>query len=304
MSTSLAPALSVKYGLLETQATHRLDVLSCFDIPAGSRILEIGCGQGDFTAVLAHHVAASGHQGHVDAVDPAPLDYGTPETLGQAQARLKSYDIGEYIDFHRVDPIKFLASAERDAGDAAHIYDAAILCHCLWYFRSRDEIAATLKAAKGKCKQLCVAEWALSTNTGANKAQSLSHVSAGYPHVLTALARAACEAHIPASDENIRTPVSPKQIKELAAEVGWTLNNERVITPDSKLDDARWEIAMVLEEEEDGSSAFLKRAREHIKEEAVITLLGSMLESVKSAITAVGGVKNVRCMDVWVGVFV
>jgi len=35
--------------------------------------MEIGCGQGDCTAVLATVV---GETGHVTALDPAPPDYG------------------------------------------------------------------------------------------------------------------------------------------------------------------------------------------------------------------------------------
>ncbi|SJL14911.1 uncharacterized protein ARMOST_18387 [Armillaria ostoyae] len=61
---------------------HRLAILSKWDIPKGSKVLELGCGQGDCTAVLAELV---GPNGHVTAVDPGSLDYGSPYTLGQAQ---------------------------------------------------------------------------------------------------------------------------------------------------------------------------------------------------------------------------
>jgi Methylase involved in ubiquinone/menaquinone biosynthesis len=47
--------------------------LNKWNIPFGSKILEIGCGQGDFTLVAAYMV---GDQGHVTGIDPAPLDYG------------------------------------------------------------------------------------------------------------------------------------------------------------------------------------------------------------------------------------
>jgi len=40
----------------------------------GSKVLELGCGQGDCTTVLATTV---GGEGSVVAVDPAELDYGT-----------------------------------------------------------------------------------------------------------------------------------------------------------------------------------------------------------------------------------
>lgn len=55
------------------QMDHRLDLVSFWGIPPGSRVLEIGCGQGDCTVVLADAV---GETGHVDAVDPGASDYG------------------------------------------------------------------------------------------------------------------------------------------------------------------------------------------------------------------------------------
>lgn len=66
-----------------TQFEHRVNIIKRWKIPAGSRVLEIGPGQGDCTIVLA---AAVGEHGHVDAVDPAPLDYGTSSLHSAAQA--------------------------------------------------------------------------------------------------------------------------------------------------------------------------------------------------------------------------
>ena len=71
-------------------------------LPPGSRVLEIGRGQGGYTLALA---AAIGPDGHVDALDPAPPTYGAPITLGQSQARLKASPLGDCIVFHEVNPI-------------------------------------------------------------------------------------------------------------------------------------------------------------------------------------------------------
>lgn len=60
---------SVQYS----QTLHRLELLQLWNIHPGSKVLEIGCGQGDCTTVLAHAV---GEQGRVVAIDPAELDYG------------------------------------------------------------------------------------------------------------------------------------------------------------------------------------------------------------------------------------
>jgi hypothetical protein len=55
------------------QMDHRHELVKFWDIKPGSRVLELGCGQGDCTVVLAEAV---GENGHVDAVDPGAPDYG------------------------------------------------------------------------------------------------------------------------------------------------------------------------------------------------------------------------------------
>jgi predicted methyltransferase len=60
------------------QMDHRLQLLSLWDIKPGSRVLELGCGQGDCTVPLADAV---GENGHVDAVDPGSPDYGQSLSL-------------------------------------------------------------------------------------------------------------------------------------------------------------------------------------------------------------------------------
>ncbi|EKM51078.1 uncharacterized protein PHACADRAFT_263046 [Phanerochaete carnosa HHB-10118-sp] len=56
------------------QTEQRIALITQWDVQwQGAKVLEIGCGQGDCTAVLAEAV---GPEGHVTAVDPAPLTYG------------------------------------------------------------------------------------------------------------------------------------------------------------------------------------------------------------------------------------
>jgi predicted methyltransferase len=61
------------FDIQYSQTLHRIDLLEHWKIPTASRVLELGCGQGDCTTVLAHAV---GEQGLVVAVDPAELNYG------------------------------------------------------------------------------------------------------------------------------------------------------------------------------------------------------------------------------------
>jgi ubiquinone/menaquinone biosynthesis C-methylase UbiE len=52
---------------------HRIDLFQR-EIEQGASVLEVGCGQGDCTVVLANIV---GDSGHVTAIDPGSLDYGS-----------------------------------------------------------------------------------------------------------------------------------------------------------------------------------------------------------------------------------
>lgn len=65
-------------GINLSQTYHRIKLVEAWGIGPGERVLEIGCGQGDCTAVLA---SAVGDAGHVTAVDPGRPDYGTLTTL-------------------------------------------------------------------------------------------------------------------------------------------------------------------------------------------------------------------------------
>jgi predicted methyltransferase len=61
------------FNVQHSQTKHRLLLLQHWNVPTDSNILELGCGQGDCTTVLAHAV---GEKGRIVAVDPAELDYG------------------------------------------------------------------------------------------------------------------------------------------------------------------------------------------------------------------------------------
>jgi ubiquinone/menaquinone biosynthesis C-methylase UbiE len=66
-------------NIQRVQTEHRVKLAQFWGIKEGSRVLEIGCGQGDTTAVLSHLV---GETGFVHGVDIASPDYGSHITLG------------------------------------------------------------------------------------------------------------------------------------------------------------------------------------------------------------------------------
>lgn len=63
-----------RFDIQHSQTLHRQTLVREWQITAGAKVLELGCGQGDCTTVLADAV---GPEGKVIAVDPASLDYGT-----------------------------------------------------------------------------------------------------------------------------------------------------------------------------------------------------------------------------------
>ena len=185
------------------QTRYRVQLVEHWGIPEGGRVLEIACGQGDMTAVLAHAV---GPNGHVTAVDIADPDYGAPVTLGASAARLLASPLRSRIDLRfgvdLLDPeVSFLDDA----------FDAVVLDHGAWYFDSLDQLSRTLHRVRGWATRLCLAEWDLEPGT-------LDQVA----HLLAVLIQGQVEGYKRESDANVRTPFSRTRLLDLVSEaVGW-----------------------------------------------------------------------------------
>ena len=258
------------------QAEHRIKLVNSWQIPQGSTVLELGCGQGTCTAVLAEAV---GPDGHVDAVDPGPPDYGSPFTLAQAQAHLSAGPIGNRISWYNAEPVKFLSDNPEKK------WDFVVLAHCIWYFDGPDTLDNMLVALKGRAAKLLVAEYALTARE-----------KAAVPHVMAAIARATLEAHNKGTEANIRCLLGPLNIKEAAVKCGWTIENEEIVVPDVALLDGAWEIGTVK------SKWFLEEIDKHITDVTLKTTLLSAREAVIGAVGLLDGEK-VKTMDVWVSRF-
>jgi len=218
----------------------------------------------------------------VTAVDPGPLDYGAPFTLGQAQAHLSSGRLGPQISWHRADPLVFLESAASETQ-----YDVAILALCTWYFASPSVLTQILKALISRAKRVCIAEWSLIAST-----------PSAYPHVLATLAQATVESNNPASTSNVRTIFSPTSIIHSALSSGWALKVERKFQPAKGTLDGRWEVAPVVGEK------YVKEAERLIKDEKARSVAIALRDAVVASVETVGGIKEVDSMDVWCGEFV
>lgn len=85
MTTLCVSGMTYSPDIQPPQTRHRATVVASWNIAPGATILELGCGQGDMTVVLADAV---GPEGRVVAADVAAPSYGSPVTLGESAARL------------------------------------------------------------------------------------------------------------------------------------------------------------------------------------------------------------------------
>ncbi|KAH8096773.1 S-adenosyl-L-methionine-dependent methyltransferase [Cristinia sonorae] len=259
-------------SIVTPQIQHRIDLIKSWDIQPGEKILELGCGQGDCTIALA---AAVGEEGHVTAVDPGSLDYGSPYTLGQAQAHLKASKLGSRITFVQADPVQYIRNVSGE-------FTTAVLAHCIWYFASPSVLSDILKALSTRVQRICIAEY----NLTASDPRAI-------PHLLAALTQAAVEAHDPESTSNIRTLLSPDAINAHAVGVGLTLEKEAVLTPNEGMLDGKWETLTVVEAD------YLERIWAVVKDEKERAVVSAMRDSVIGSLLVVQGKGGqVKTMDV------
>ncbi|MGE8203842.1 class I SAM-dependent methyltransferase [Heyndrickxia sp. NPDC080065] len=217
---------SSNFEIQKVQTEHRLKLAECWGISEGSKVLEIGCGQGDTTAVLAHLV---GKKGLVHGIDIASPDYGSPITLGDSIDYLKKSSLGMQI---KVEFEKDILSP--DVNFPGNKYDSVVLSHSSWYLKSFEELQGILTKLKNWGKKLCFAEW----DTRVTSAEQL-------PHFLSVLIQAQYECFKNNSLANVRTLFTPDDIKKAVENARWNMVLERSINSPN-LHDGKWEVEQTL----------------------------------------------------------
>lgn len=213
-------------GIQLTQTRHRAALVASWQIAPGSTVLELGCGQGDMTAVLAEAV---GPEGGVVAVDVADPSYGAPVTLGESAARLAAGPLGPRIDFRFATDV-LDPSVDFPAGTFDHV----VLAHCSWYFASLGELRDTLARARSWARRLWFTEWDLTPASDDQLA-----------HLLAVLIQGQIEAAGSRGQGNVRTPFSREALLRLLPEAGWTADGGASVDTE-ELQDGDWEVAACL----------------------------------------------------------
>lgn len=202
----------------KVQLQHRFRLAQAFEITEGMRVLEIGCGQGDMTVVLADLV---GTNGHVTAIDIADGDYGAPLTLSQSHEKIKKTELGKRITFHLgTDFLTFVGDSH---------YDCVVFAHSSWYFHSPELLFQYFEKIRTITSKLVFAEWDILYK----QEKQRGHFSAV---MLLALHSAIIE-----NDGNIQHVFSRETVKQLVKNAGFEVQNEEILSS-SYLQDGQWEI--------------------------------------------------------------
>lgn len=196
------------------QFRHRLDLARFWSVKDGDCILEIGCGQGETTVILA---ALVGESGRIVAVDKSPESYGIP-TLGESHAFVKSLSLGARIDF--LTSTNLLAPQFDFPRDH---FSLVVFPHSPWYMDSEEELRRLFTRTRGWAKRLGYAEWDL-------RPQDVKQTA----HLIAVLLQAHIQAiHLEQTGQhdqrgNIRTLILPGVARRLAEEAGWNIVEEMV----------------------------------------------------------------------------
>lgn len=194
----------------------------------GATVLEVGCGQGDMTAVLAEFV---GNNGLVIATDVANADYGSPISIGEAADFLSRSRLGSQIEFH----------LDTNICDVEHFHtdklmDFVVLSHCSYYFGSQEDLLRTFINAKRFGKKVCFSEWDI-------LASNLSQIT----HMLAVFIQGQVESFKSESIANIKSPFSKQEIESLLDKSGWVIVDDFQIASSKLQEYASWEVEICLD---------------------------------------------------------
>jgi hypothetical protein len=139
-------------------------------------------------------------------------------------------------------------------------FDVIVLAHCTWYFSDPTVLRRILSHVRPWSRKLCLSEWDL-------QPQTIEQLG----HLLAVLIQGQTEAYKLESHANVRSPYSREYLRTVLSETGWDVASDRLVDT-SELADARWEIAMCLQNSE-REAAELMPARLQFLQRSLIDVL-------------------------------
>ena len=264
--------------------THRLSLIKAWDIPPGQRILDIGCGQGESCLVLA---VAVGPSGHVTGIDDARPDYGTPFAVGESQQYIAKSTLGPRITYIRTDTPSLLQSPSPTA------YDAAVLCHSLWYFPTRESVLSLFHVlARARIPRLYLAEYSFQES----HANQRPHILSAQTQALLAASKGkSCDPNDELTACNVRAGLDEASTLAAAVGAGFTVRRQGRITPEEDMLEGHFDARHV---KGDVFRQCVKDGKVPAEREAEILALTARVKEEMEELER-RGVPTVRAMDSW-----
>ncbi|KAM0795967.1 S-adenosyl-L-methionine-dependent methyltransferase [Usnea florida] len=281
------PALETSFHI--PRFTHRLSLIKAWEIPPGQRILDIGCGQGESSLALAE---ALGPDCHITGIDDAHPDYGSPFTVQESHQYIAKTALGPRITFIQSDGPSLLKQLPVHAPPSSE-YDAAVICHSLWYFPSSQSITALFRAlATAQIPRVYVAEYTFEPSL----ASQLPHILAARAKALLASSRAPRDAYNELQAPNVRArTMDQAAILEVVRDEGFRVRRKGCVTPEVGFLEGYFEARNVA-----GEKFWKTVVDERLGGEREGEILG-LAERVRGEMDGLGreGGETVRAMDSW-----
>ncbi|KAK8023797.1 SAM-dependent methyltransferase [Apiospora rasikravindrae] len=271
------------FHIQHSQTLHRLALLQHWNIPTGSKVLELGCGQGDCTTVLA---SAVGEQGSVVAVDPADLDYG--ESFCSSPSATSTY-LSWRITSRKARWVGGLLGSNNRLRTISPPFPPRCTPAPAKARPLTRRCSPTAYGTSGRPPAFCPPSAPSSSTASVSSLRSgrwWRRTPSAQPHVLAALTQAALECRKPSasSDSNVRTVLGPKRLTELALAAGWQLESESRVQCGEGVLDGQWEVAACL------SSSFEKEVEEQVGDERERAVVLASRDACEASLEGVQGV--------------
>eukprot|EP01135_Chromosphaera_perkinsii_P010259 Nk52_evm1s2085 gene=Nk52_evmTU1s2085 len=286
-----------------SQTFFRMNLVDSWEIKKGARILEIGCGQGDTTAVLSRVV---GSEGQIVGVDIAPPTYGCPVNLGDSIGYLlneqkKDPDMGKIsVHFNTnlgdKSGVEFL---EKITGGEKDFFDCVILSLCSWYFDSEEMLVGLMSNVLPYAKQFCYAEYSCIPR----------HVNQ-VPHLMSVMIQLQLASVSENWKHNVRTLNTETSIVNISSSAGWELKKDDIKYVDNDaicsatgarpLDDGTWEVGAVTSDDVDLFAGIKKTyEKDGVTYEVPDKLLHSVRLEIDNLKSLVKGLEHIGTLPVF-----